>query len=116
MLGYKAFSSDLTCRDFQYEIGKTYELEKEQTLQICKCGFHFCKDLKYVYIHYPPNSRVAIVEALGDIQQLGYTFATDKIKIIMEIPESEIKKMRRIAWLKDIDRAMKTIELIKARK
>ena len=26
MIGYKAFNNDLTCRDFQYEVGKTYEM------------------------------------------------------------------------------------------
>lgn len=28
MKGYKVFNKDWTCRGFQYEVGKTYEMEK----------------------------------------------------------------------------------------
>lgn len=40
MKAYKAFDKNLTCRDFQYEIGKTYEMEDEPI--ICEKGFHAC--------------------------------------------------------------------------
>ena len=35
---YKGFNADMTCREFQYEEGKTYEFEGEP--ELCKCGFH----------------------------------------------------------------------------
>ena len=38
MKGYKAFDSGWKCRDFQYEIGKTYELPEGQELKMCQCG------------------------------------------------------------------------------
>ena len=38
MKGYKGFDKDLSCRGFQYEIGKTYECEGKITL--CENGFH----------------------------------------------------------------------------
>lgn len=47
---YKAFNSDLTCRDFQYEEGKTYEIEDEP--KICEQGFHACLNLKDVFNYY----------------------------------------------------------------
>ena len=34
--------SDMTCKGFQYELGKEYILEGE--LEICKGGFHFCQN------------------------------------------------------------------------
>lgn len=47
---YKAFRGDMTCRGFQYEEGKTYELKSEPKL--CKWGFHACLSLKDVFIYY----------------------------------------------------------------
>ena len=39
--GYKVFNPDWTCKGFQYEVGKTYEMEEEPVL--CNSGFHFCE-------------------------------------------------------------------------
>jgi hypothetical protein len=47
MRGYKAFNKDLTCRGFQYEIGKTYEMDGE--IEICRRGFHFCESISDCY-------------------------------------------------------------------
>ena len=47
---YKAFNADLTCRDFQYEEGKTYETEKR--LILCGYGFHACLNLLDVFNYY----------------------------------------------------------------
>jgi len=38
--GYKAFNKDWTCKDFQYEVGKTYTTNED--IQMCEKGFHFC--------------------------------------------------------------------------
>ena len=43
MKGYKAFNNDMTCRGFQYKVGKTYEMAKKPIP--CKQGFHFCKSI-----------------------------------------------------------------------
>ena len=47
---YKAFRGDMTCRGFQYEEGKTYEIEDEPKL--CKYGFHACLKLTDVFNYY----------------------------------------------------------------
>ena len=47
---YKAFNADLTCRDFQYEEGKTYEFEGKP--ELCKRGFHACLKLTDVFNYY----------------------------------------------------------------
>ena len=47
---YKVFNSDLTCREFQYEEGKTYEFDGE--LELCVRGFHACLNLKDVFNYY----------------------------------------------------------------
>ena len=47
---YKAFNSDLSCRGFHYEEGKTYEIEDKPKL--CKHGFHACLNIKDVFGYY----------------------------------------------------------------
>ena len=51
MKAYKGFNKDLTCRGFQYEIGKTYE---EPEANLCKNGFHACTAPLDVFGYYAP--------------------------------------------------------------
>ena len=50
---YKGFDKDLKCRDFQYEIGKTYE---EPTAELCEKGFHACEYPLNVFNYYAPSN------------------------------------------------------------
>ena len=50
---YKGFDKDLKCRDFQYEIGKTYE---EPTAELCDKGFHACEYPLDVFKYYAPGN------------------------------------------------------------
>ena len=93
MIGYKAFENDLTCRGFQYEIGKEYSIKEEPI--ICARGFHFCKNLKDVYKYYPmiDTTRVCKVEAWGKITTNdGKKFCTSNIMILEEIKIDSLKK------------------------
>lgn len=91
MKGYKAFNSDLTCRGFQYEIGKEYVHEGE--IEPCASGFHFCKCIADCYKFYPPTdfTRICEIEATGNIKgdDCGFKFCTDRIKIIREITSDD---------------------------
>ena len=63
---YKAFNSDLTCLNFQYEIGKTYE--QQEKVEICKSGFHACANPLDVLNYYNlTNSRFCKVTLHNDI-------------------------------------------------
>lgn len=87
MKGYKAFNKDLTCKGFQYEIGKEYDLGKEPV--VCERGFHFCKNLVDCYQFYGMNedTRICIIEASGTIltDTNGVKYVTNKIKIVREV-------------------------------
>ena len=89
IIGYKAFDRDLKCRDFQYEVGHTYEFDGEPIL--CKQGFHFCKSISDTYIFYNMNesTRICKVEAVGDISTDDdeIKYCTNKIKICEEIKD-----------------------------
>lgn len=47
---YKAFNADMTCRDFHYKEGETYEIE--DTPKLCKNGFHACLNFTDIFNYY----------------------------------------------------------------
>ena len=47
---YKAFNANMTCRDFQYEEGKTYEIDGG--IKLCERGFHACLSLLDAFNYY----------------------------------------------------------------
>ena len=62
---YKGFDKDLKCRDFQYEIGKTYE---EPTAELCEKGFHACEYPLDVFGYYAPSNMSRYCEVdLDDV-------------------------------------------------
>ena len=75
--GYKGFNPDLTCRGFQYEVGKEYE---EKNAKSCNSGFHFCENPFDVFGYYAPcgengMNRFCEVEGSGEFD----TSESDKI-------------------------------------
>ena len=86
--GYKGFNPDMTCRGFQYEIGKEYETEKAKA---CEQGFHFCEYPLDVLGYYEPSTekgmnRFCEVEGSGDFDESeSDKVACTKIKIKAEI-------------------------------
>ena len=92
MKGYKVFNEDWTCRDFKYEVGKTYEMEESP--QCCGRGFHFCTNLADCFNYYSFNTdnKVAEIEALGEIDKSDddTKHCTNKIKIVREIAWEEV--------------------------
>ena len=87
MKGYKAFNKDLTCRGFQFEIGKEYKHTGK--IKPCESGFHFCKSLADCYNFYAMNedTRICEVEAWGTVltDEDGIKYVTDHIKILKEV-------------------------------
>ena len=82
---YKGFDKNLTCRDFKYEMGKTYE---ETEVKACERGFHACECPLDVFGYYPPaNSRYCEVEQSGKLDRDGEDskVASSCIKIGAEI-------------------------------
>lgn len=95
MKGYKVFNSDWTCRDFHYEVGKTYT--ENVTPQCCKQGFHFCKNIVdcFNYYNFDPVNKVAEINALGEIDFNvdDSKCCTNKIEIVREITWYEVLDM-----------------------
>ena len=93
---YKVFSRDLICRDFQYEIGKTYRHSK--SIQMCSSGFHACQKLIdcFRYCSFcPTENRVAEVLVWGDIQRdsCDTKVCASRIHIIRELSWQEVSNI-----------------------
>ena len=92
MKGYKVFNKDWTCRGFQYEVGKTYEMKEDPVY--CEIGFHFCGKLIncFNYYDFDSENKVAEIEALGTIDDNGNKkkYCTNKIKIVRELSWHEV--------------------------
>lgn len=60
---YKGFNQDMTCRDFQYEVGGHYEEDKAE---LCHSGFHACEYPLDCFNYYRPStSEYCTVEMDG---------------------------------------------------
>jgi hypothetical protein len=94
MKAYKVFNPDWTCKEFQYEMGKIYEIEGEPIL--CQRGFHACKKVSdcFRYYTFDPSNKVAEVELLGTIVGGDEDKqATNKIRIVKELSWSEVLEL-----------------------
>ena len=64
--GFKGTDKDMRCQDYQYELGKQFDLDEDVEPVVCSKGFHFCKNLENVFRHYKigDGHRFFEVEAL----------------------------------------------------
>lgn len=102
---YKGFDQDLKCRDFQYEIGKEYEMDGG--IECCERGFHACESPLEVLDHYffLSNGKIARfceVEQSGNIDKENNTtkIASSRIKIKAELKFGDLIKAG-VEWLKE---------------
>jgi hypothetical protein len=102
---YKAFNKDWKCRDFQYEVGKTYTHDGS----VVRCaggGFHSCENPLDIWNYYAPNtSRFAEVTASGDIDrgesEDDSKLASAKITINVELLIGDLTR-RAVRWVADM--------------
>ena len=102
MKSYKGFDKKLKCRDFQYEIGKEYEMDGE--IKVCSRGFHACESPFDVFDHYTMiDSRFCEVEQDGNIskEDRGTKICSSKIKIKAELKLADMINLG-VEWLKEI--------------
>ena len=51
--GYKGTDKDMKCLGYQYELGAQYNMPDDDSVLVCKSGFHLCLKLNDVYDYYP---------------------------------------------------------------
>ena len=102
IIAYKGFDKDFKCRDFQYEVGKTYEMNGN--IKCCNRGFHACESPMEVFDHYDMlTSRFAAVEQSGKIdkRESSTKVCSSRIKIKAELKFADIINLG-VEWLKEI--------------
>ena len=95
----KGFDQNLRCRDYQFEVGKTYT--HEGPLVVCKSGFHAVEYALDVFGYYPPgDSRYCVVAQSG---QIGRQDDDSKIVSASITIQAEIKLpqliQRGVDWI-----------------
>ena len=102
IIAYKGFDKNLKCRDFQYEVGKEYEMDGD--IKCCERGFHACESPLEVFDHYDMlNSRFAEVEQSGEIDKEENTtkVCSSRIKVKAELKLADIINLG-VEWIKDV--------------
>ena len=102
IIAYKGFDKDLKCSDFQYEVGKEYEMDGD--IKYCKRVFHACESPLEVFDHYDMfTSRFAKVEQSGEIdkEENSTKVCSSKIKVKAELKLADIINLG-IEWIKEV--------------
>ena len=94
VIAYKGMNSDMSCKGFHYEIGKSYKTDKAK---LCKCGFHACLNPRDVLDYYSQSikSRYFKVKLSGEVAKCDISdtkVAATEITILEEITIDEIIK------------------------
>ena len=103
VIAYKGMNSDMSCKGFQYEIGKTYKTDKAE---LCKCGFHACLNPLDVldYYYQSIKSRYFKVKLSGEITKCGFedtNVAATEITILEEITDNFNELIETTEWWKN---------------
>ncbi|WP_420104529.1 DUF7666 domain-containing protein [Bosea sp. (in: a-proteobacteria)] len=96
----KGFESDLSCRGYKFEVGKTFEVSGK--IKACSNGFHACPVDEHplsVFEFYPPSgNRFFLVDQAGDMDKRETKLASAKITIGVELSLGDLTK-RAIDWV-----------------
>ena len=102
VVAFKGLDLNLRCRDYQFEIGKSYTHEGD--VKRCESGFHSCEYPLHIFDYYhPASTRFALVEASGKIdrEEDGDTkLASAKLHIKAEIKIPDLVTAA-IKWITD---------------
>lgn len=93
--GYKGTEKDMTCRGYQYEMNKQFDIPENETVAVCSNGFHLCGKLHDVFKYYDvyADHRFFEVSALvrkEDLESFGKKLAAKSIVFTRELDVDEI--------------------------
>ena len=95
--GYKGTNADMTCRDFQFELGKQYDMPEDEKILECTNGFHLCLKLEDVFEYYDigEGHRFFKVRALvqaADVAEYGKSYSGNWLLFSLSIRNKLVAK------------------------
>lgn len=139
MTGYKGTDKDMKCRDYQFELGKQFDMPDGEDIVLCSSGFHLCNKLSNVFKYYKPKNGNRFFEVKALVRRYNkngyYTFehlydkmTSKSIQFVRELTADEIfkeiKDARTNDWtteqkelalktsIDDVDRSVKVQKLV----
>ena len=90
IVSIKGFDKNLCCRDYQFEVGKTYT--HDGVVKACESGFHAVEYGIAAFSYYAPaDSRYCVIEQFGDMERhyddTKIASASITIKAEIKIPQ-----------------------------
>ena len=96
----KGFDKNLSCRGYQFELGKEYKIELPEGYKLTindLCSnkvFHFCDGLAKVHNYYSCNdtdNRFCVIEVLGELVDDGNKCGSNHIRVVREMTPEELQ-------------------------
>lgn len=96
--GYKGTDRDMKCQGFQYELGKTYRMPREEVSE-CSTGYHLCLNMDDVQQYYPIGGgnryfKVRALVRLSDKNEYGrypeYDYSNPYYSLIHRTPRNKL--------------------------
>ena len=94
--GFKGTDKNMQCKgNYQYELGRFFDMNSGDDVELCYSGFHFCKNLENVFRYYGigDGNRFFEVEALvkkSDWDTYDDKYAAKSIHFIRELTVDEV--------------------------
>lgn len=105
--GYKGTDKDMKCRDYQFELGKQFDMPEGEAIELCRSGFHLCQDLRNVFAYYDIGDGNRFFEVKALVRRYNkngtYTYehrddkmTSKSITFVRELTADEIFKAKTI--------------------
>ena len=94
--GFKGTDKNMQCKgNYQYELGRFFDMNSGDDVELCYSGFHFCKNLENVFRYYNigDGNRFFEVEALvkkSDWDTYDDKYAAKSIHFVRELTVDEV--------------------------
>jgi hypothetical protein len=105
--GYKATEKDMTCRGYQYEMNKVFDISEDKPVTTCEHGFHMCLYMRDVRKYYEIGRGHRFFEVKALVRKKDYheygTVPYDKsYSYLVSLPEIDKLVAKSIIFTREL--------------